>query len=208
MQTKDLTVGTDYAYDADYRSKRYTSRPDRVTVLAVGVRAFDADARGRSREHKQPGMVKVRYVNGPSKGTTFHVRPATLTKTWSQHHGERVSAGRAQSERERMQDERRAERASLALRLHDALVLKGAKVGISYTYDDDDYAALVTAGFKPVGEVEDIYGTSHLHSAVNGLSDLMRNGTVSLQHVAVLLGAQAPSEPEDSLDGYDLDEEE
>lgn len=203
MQTKDLVVGTDYAYDRDYRSRHYRSNAERVTVVEVsGSRTTET---WNGRKVTETGVV-VTYATGDRKGEEFVVKPATLTRTWSEEHGERVQRGKYEAERKRREEAERTQRAEQAFALHEALVAAGAKVGLSYTYNDAHYDALVAAGFSPATEV-DFYGrSSHLHSAVNDLSDLMERGKVDLAQVAVLLGLGEPPAPADSLDNYDLDE--
>jgi hypothetical protein len=198
MQTKDLKVGTDYAYQ-----ERPYWTTERVTVLET--KATAKVSYGYYGATKNVTGVKVEFVTGDRKGDTKIVKPQTIKRTWSEEHAQRVATGKSRAEQARREQALRTERAEQAFALHQAMVAKGAKVGISYTYNDADFAALVAAGFKVESSNEHWMG-SHLHSAVNGLSDLMREGVVDLEYVAVLLGLAQPPAPDDSLDLYDLDE--
>ena len=205
MKSSDLKVGTDYAAEERWGGVY------RVTVLEVGATTTVEDRRAfGNRKVQKTGLVKVKCVNDTYPGVKGEVRylePRYLKKTWKQHHAERVQAGKYAAQREREEQATRKQRAETAFRLHTVLVEAGAKVGLSYTYDDEDYEALKAAGFQPATEV-DFGSRSHFHSAVNGLSDLMREGKVSLEYVGHLLGMVGAPEPEDSLDQYDLDDEE
>lgn len=205
MKTKDLVVGTDYAVNESTYGKAY-----RATVLEVNA-TYDKSVGFQSRRTERvSGMVKVEAVSGDfvTKGDVLYVKPQHVRRTWSEEHAERIALGKHVAEQKRHEESQRKQRAEQAFALHEAMVAKGAKVGLSYTYEDADYDALVAAGFKPATEV-DLGMRTNLHSALNRLSDLMEDGKVNLDQMAFLFGldTEAPR-PEDSLDYYDLDDEE
>jgi hypothetical protein len=203
MKSKDLKVGTDYAVNESNYGKPY-----RATVLEVNATTKVKVGFYSTKTETLKGMVKVKAVSGAfvEKGETLYVKPQHVKQLWSEYHGEQVRAGKARAAADRSEAALRKQRADQAFSLHTALVAKGAKVGLSYSYDDADQAALVAAGFKPVEHSEDFF-RNNLHSALNGLSDLMENGVVNLDQMAFLfdLSTEAPR-PEDSLDDYDLED--
>lgn len=201
MQSKDIKIGEDYAYQAWSRH----SASERVTVTGVNT-TYREPNRWGGRPTVHTGVVTFTYATGEAKGTEGFCKPAKIIRPWSAEHAERVAVGKARAAAERDRQHTRQQRAEQAFKMHQALIAAGAKVGISYTYDDEDYAALVAAGFEPVDSGEHFL-RAHVHSAVNDLSDLMAEGTVHLDQAAVLLGIAEPPRPEDSLDDYDLDEE-
>jgi hypothetical protein len=185
MKTSDLKVGTDYAYEA---WKRAT--PVRVTVLATGVTGVDDSGFGGSGRPTS-GLVKVAHATGDSKGTEFNVRPATLKMTWSEHHGRQVSLGKHKAEQARQEQTERERRAALAFSMHHRLMAAGALASDVAVYDDQDREALLKAGFHPLPSVEYFFEAS-VFSAVTDLDDLMEDGTVALDDVAVLMGLEEP----------------
>lgn len=206
MQSKDIKVGTDYAFQAyGRRGHHYPEGRERVTVTHVNADHTVYNNWGRPTLHRN--VVIFTYATGSSKGETGFCKPEKIVHTWSEEHAERTTRGKWQAEYKRAEQTQRAKRARLAYAVHTALVEKGAKVGLGYTYDDEDFAALLEAGFEEV-KGDEMFRGSHVHSAVNHLSTLMEKGTVEVAQVAFLLGVDAEvPEPEDSLDNYDLDED-
>lgn len=191
MKSADLKPGTDYAYQPDRGGRHWSPPPaKRVTVLEVGVTGHDMNARGW-RVTNVAGLIKIAYATGAAKGETLLVRPQTLTRTWSEEHAARVQAGKQKAEFERQEQTERQRRAHLAFTMHQRLVAAGAPVAETAVYDDEDYEALVKAGFHKVPHVEHFFENS-LFSAVDRLSDLAHEGTVALDDVAVLLGLEEP----------------
>lgn len=194
MKSSDIKVGTAYAYS---RHERY-SAPDRVKVLAVDVTETVKGSGPFARAEKKRG-VKIQKQGG----VIDIVRPQTIRQTWAEYKAEQKAAKKAREEYLAKEQVEREAQAALAFRLHTALVEKGAKVGLSYDYRDENYDALVAAGFTPATEMGRVY-RSHVHSALNDLSTFMDKATVNADQVAFLLGwAEAPR-PDDSLDDYDL----
>jgi hypothetical protein len=204
MKTKDLVVGTDYAVNESTYGKPY-----RATVLEVNATYDKQVGFLSSRTERVSGMVKVEAVSGDyvTKGDVLYVKPQHVRQTWAAEHAERVALGKQRAAQQRREAAERKQRAEQAFALHKALEAKGAKVGLGYSYVDENYAALVAAGFEPVKQ-EYFAGRGYLHSALNGLSTLMEDGTVPLDQMAFLLdlSTEAPR-PEDDLADYDLDEE-
>lgn len=199
MKTKDLKVGTDYAY----QSRTYRA-PERVTVLEVGVTGHDANDRGWGEKTVHPGLVKIEYATGAAKGETMLVRPQTLTKTWSHHHGEQVALGVHRAAQKRREQAQREHRAYLAFTMHQRLLTAGAPMELVAVYDDEDREALLKAGFHSVPNVAHSF-RDEVFSAVQYVADLMEKGVVRLDDVAVLIDEAVPTlNPEyDGLGSWD-----
>lgn len=192
MKSSDIKVGEQYAFK--HRPSAYTV--NRVKVLEVGVR-HRVIPRDSYRAITKDNGVKVEFFYS---GTVEVVDPKTITETWLEHLLKRRRNAAWKREREQHENGEMQRRAKVAYALHEALVAKGAKVGLGYTYSADEYAALKAAGFKPV-ERDGHRPGSHFESTIHNLSSLVgsgsRDGVVDIETVAVLLGL---SEPEESLE--------
>lgn len=186
MKSADLKPGLDYAYVAWKRAQ-----PVRVTVAKVGVTGVDSSGFG-GRGKPRGGLVRVANATGPGKGEEFNVRPQTLTKTWSHHHGEQVALGVHRAAQKRSEQAERERRAALAYTMHQRLLTAGAPMELVAVYDDEDREALLKAGFHPVPNIS--YHFAHeVFSAVQALDELMDEGVVSLDDVAVLIDEAVPT---------------
>lgn len=197
MLTKAIQEGRKYAYN------RYDSgTPDEVTVLATDVTEV-VKGRGQWGLDEKKRGVKIEFKSGE----VDIVRAQTIRQTWADHKAEKKAAKRANEAALARQQVERERTAALAFRFHTALVEKGAKVGLGYDFRDENYAALVAAGFQPATEMDRVY-SNHVHTALNGLSTFMDKEILDADQVAFLLGwADEAPRPEDSLDDYDLDDE-
>lgn len=195
MKTSELKVGSFYAYQ-DWKH----SPKKRVKVLATGQkregkRDWSRSSYG-SRTSPPANGVQVQHDNG----FTEVVRPEKLVSTWSAEVKSRKQQAQWRREREQRETDTRTKRAQQAKMLHDAMVANGAPVKTGYTYDSDDFAALVEAGFERLDDTERYEYDNHVKSAVYDLSDLMRKGEVDLADVAVAMGWETPEPAEDDGD--------
>src|SRR5512140_3498958 len=126
MRTKDIKVGEDYAYSA-----WKWANAEHVTVLEKDVLA-KISSRWNARPEK---ALKVAYATGPNKGHEFFVRPAQIIRTWAEEHSRRTQIGKAEAARAAWERQARKDRATLAKTLDEALLAKGAEVGIGYVYN-------------------------------------------------------------------------
>jgi hypothetical protein len=144
MQTKDMTVGTEYAYQSSKHSDRY-----RVRVLAVNVTETVKANWGAA---KRVTGVKIEFTDPEhyAHGKVKIVRPVTIVHTWAEEAAEREANARYADEAARRKAETLAANARTAFALHQLLAAKGVPVTTGYSYDDNICEALKAAGFKPV----------------------------------------------------------
>jgi hypothetical protein len=207
MKSKDIVVGEDYAYQRwGGRYSAHSGSRERVTVTGVNQKVNVGGRYTWSRDEYKTGLVTFVYATGDNKGEKGYCLPQKIMHSWSEEHGARVSAGKFKADAKREEQATRKQRAEVAFRLHTSLREAGAPVGFSYTYNSEDYAALVDAGFMPATELAPIGDDStHLRSAVNDLDDLMEKGKVDVGYAAHLLGLSDVPRLHFDHDSYDWD---
>lgn len=212
MQTKDLKPGTDYAYN-----NHAWGDPVRVRVVEAKHSYYGYSG---ARRHASPStgvLVKVISASGMvsdlSKRDGFNDRPYSdrgetavvearhIRKTWADHLAEKRAEKQAVLDAAESKRNLALKRATLAKRVHDALVAKGTPVKVHWVSDDEHTAALAEVGFEKV-ETEYYRSLDHFKSALS-LYDVMGKGLYGEDVLAALL----TDATYDDNEGDDLDVE-
>lgn len=185
MQTKDIKVGTEYAY----ASSKY-SLTRRVKVLATGVDGKDW------RNKRIASGVQVEHVaDDHMNGRVELLRPNAIIQTWAEH--EAAQARRAERETIAAAEkaERYMKRSAALFYVHEALLAKGAPVKPTYAYDEEIVAALIAAGFTraPAESYAGIH-SDYINSTIPDMADIVRGkfgAGVPINLVALLIDQEA-----------------
>lgn len=193
MQSKQIIVGDEYAVRQHKWSKHERAKVLDTDATERVMSPYDR----RVVSHRNTGMIKVEFLSRGRKGEVAYLKPKQIVQTWKAELADRREARAAAKAQAAHDAQVRLAGARRAFALHEALAAKGKAVGVGYNYDDEDYAALVDAGFKPIP-----FTVSRVESTVYALDAAMM-GHLDTRDLDLLLGLAEPGEPDEYLDEAD-----